>query len=91
MDGLLLVDKPTGPTSHDVVARARRILREKRIGHTGTLDPLASGVLPLLVGKATRLARFLPGDKAYDATIALGVYLGVNAKGAASVAPAIKR
>lgn len=73
MDGLLLVDKPSGPTSHDVVARARRILREKRIGHTGTLDPLASGVLPLLVGKATRLARFLPGDKAYDATVTLGL------------------
>lgn len=73
MDGLLLVDKPSGPTSHDVVARARRILREKRIGHTGTLDPLASGVLPLLVGKATRLARYLPGDKAYDATILLGL------------------
>lgn len=72
MDGLLLVDKPSGPTSHDVVARARRILREKRIGHTGTLDPLASGVLPLLVGRATRLARFLPGDKAYDAVVRLG-------------------
>lgn len=72
MDGLLLVDKPSGPTSHDVVARARRILREKRIGHTGTLDPLASGILPLLIGKATRLARFLPGDKAYEATIRLG-------------------
>lgn len=73
MDGLLLVDKPSGPTSHDVVARARRILREKRIGHTGTLDPLASGLLPLLIGKATRLARFLPGDKAYEATIRLGL------------------
>ncbi len=73
MDGLLIVDKPTGPTSHDVVSRARRVLREKRIGHTGTLDPMASGVLPLVVGRATRLARFLSGDKAYDATISLGV------------------
>lgn len=72
MDGLLLVDKPSGPTSHDVVFRARRALREKRIGHTGTLDPLASGVLPLVVGRATRLARFLPGDKAYDAVVRLG-------------------
>ena len=72
MDGLLIVDKPSGPTSHDVVARARRILRERRVGHTGTLDPLASGVLPLVVGRATRLARFLDGDKRYDAVIRLG-------------------
>jgi tRNA pseudouridine55 synthase len=73
MDGLLIVDKPSGPTSHDVVARLRRVLRERRIGHTGTLDPLATGVLPLVVGRATRLARFLSAvDKAYDAVIALG-------------------
>ena len=55
MDGLLVVDKPAGPTSHDVVARIRRVLREPRIGHTGTLDPMATGVLALVVGKATRL------------------------------------
>jgi tRNA pseudouridine55 synthase len=74
MDGLLLVDKPAGPTSHDVVARARRALRETRIGHTGTLDPAASGLLPIVVGRATRLARFLTGaDKTYEATIRLGV------------------
>lgn len=73
MDGLLIVDKPSGPTSHDVVARVRRVLRERRIGHTGTLDPMASGVLPLVVGRATRLARFLSGDKIYDAAIRLGV------------------
>jgi tRNA pseudouridine55 synthase len=73
MDGLLIVDKPPGPTSHDVVARVRRILRERRIGHTGTLDPMASGVLPLVVGRATRLARFLNGDKSYEATIRLGI------------------
>src|SRR5262245_66633571 len=73
MDGLLIVDKPSGPTSHDVVARARRLLREKRVGHTGTLDPLATGVLPLVVGRATRLARFLSAsDKAYEAVIVLG-------------------
>jgi tRNA pseudouridine55 synthase len=72
MDGLLIVDKPSGPTSHDLVARARRILRERRIGHTGTLDPMASGVLPLVIGRATRLARFLPGDKTYDAEVRLG-------------------
>lgn len=74
MDGLLIVDKPTGPTSHDVVARVRRILRERRVGHTGTLDPMASGVLPLVLGRATRLARFLSGsDKTYEAEIRLGV------------------
>ena len=73
MDGLLIVDKPSGPTSHDVVARVRRILRERRVGHTGTLDPFASGVLPLVIGRATRLARFLEGDKKYDAVIRLGM------------------
>jgi tRNA pseudouridine55 synthase len=74
MDGLLVVDKPIGPTSHDIVALARRALRETRIGHTGTLDPAASGVLPLVLGKATRLARFLSsGDKVYEARITLGV------------------
>jgi tRNA pseudouridine55 synthase len=74
VDGLLLVDKPAGPTSHDVVARARRILNERRIGHTGTLDPFASGVLPLVIGRATRLARFLSAsDKTYEAIVRLGV------------------
>jgi tRNA pseudouridine55 synthase len=73
MDGLLVVDKPAGPTSHDVVARVRRVLRERRVGHTGTLDPIATGVLPLVVGRATRLARFLSAsDKAYEAVVALG-------------------
>lgn len=73
MNGVLVIDKPTGPTSHDIVARARRLLGVKRVGHTGTLDPLASGVLPLVVGRATRLARFLSGgEKAYEAVIRLG-------------------
>jgi tRNA pseudouridine55 synthase len=73
MDGVLVVDKPLGPTSHDVVARARRALREKRIGHTGTLDPMATGVLPLVIGRATRLAAFLSaGDKVYQAGVRLG-------------------
>ncbi len=72
-DGLLIVDKPAGPTSHDVVARLRRVLRETRIGHTGTLDPLATGVLLLVVGKATRLAKFLSASgKSYDAAIRFG-------------------
>jgi len=73
MDGLLVLDKPAGPTSHDVVARMRRALRERRIGHTGTLDPMATGVLPLVLGKATRLATFLSAsDKSYDAVVRLG-------------------
>ena len=73
MDGVLVIDKPVGPTSHDVVARVRRALDEKRVGHTGTLDPAASGVLPLVLGRATRLARFLTAsDKTYDALVRLG-------------------
>jgi len=73
MDGALIIDKPAGVTSHDVVARARHILHERRIGHTGTLDPFATGVLVILLGKATRLAQFLSGvDKEYDAIIRLG-------------------
>jgi tRNA pseudouridine55 synthase len=73
MDGLLIIDKPSGPTSHDVVARMRRVLREKRIGHTGTLDPMATGVLLLVLGKATRLATFLSAsDKSYDAVVRFG-------------------
>src|SRR4051812_21108409 len=74
MDGLLVIDKPAGPTSHDVVAGLRRGLGGRRIGHTGTLDPAASGVLPLVLGRATRLARFLSaGDKSYEAVIRVGV------------------
>src|SRR5687768_13898857 len=74
MDGVLVVDKPQGLTSHDVVAAARRILKEKRIGHTGTLDPLATGVLPLACGRATRLVRFLSAsDKDYEATVRFGM------------------
>ena len=74
MDGVLVIDKPQGLTSHDVVAVARRQLGEKRIGHTGTLDPLATGILPLAVGRATRLVRFLTAsDKDYDVTIRFGV------------------
>lgn len=73
MDGLLIIDKPAGITSHDVVARVRRILKTKRVGHTGTLDPFATGVLVLLVGAATRLAQFVDKDeKEYEATIQFG-------------------
>ena len=73
MDGVLVIDKPAGPTSHDVVARVRRALGLSRIGHTGTLDPLATGVLPLVIGRATRLASFLSAtEKEYDAAVRLG-------------------
>ena len=73
MNGILIIDKPEGFTSHDVVARLRRILKTKKIGHTGTLDPFATGVLVMLVGKATRLAQFLDKDeKSYEATIQFG-------------------
>jgi tRNA pseudouridine55 synthase len=73
MDGILIIDKPAGITSHDVVARCRRILKTKRVGHTGTLDPFATGVVVVLVGKATRLAQFLDKDtKEYEAVVRLG-------------------
>ena len=74
MDGVLVVDKPSGPTSHDVVAHARRSLGVRRVGHIGTLDPIATGVLPLVVGRATRLASLLSaGRKTYCGRILLGV------------------
>jgi tRNA pseudouridine55 synthase len=73
MDALLIIDKPAGITSHDAVARARRILGERSIGHLGTLDPSATGVLPLLVGRFTRLAQFFTAaDKTYEGIIRLG-------------------
>lgn len=72
-DGLVVVDKPAGLTSHDVVARLRRLLGTRRVGHAGTLDPMATGVLVAGVGRATRLLGHLQlADKAYDATIRLG-------------------
>ena len=71
--GILLVDKPTGPTSHDLVAAVRRGARLKRVGHAGTLDPLATGLLVICLGAATRLSEYLAGkDKRYTATIRLG-------------------
>src|SRR4051812_13341069 len=71
--GVLVVDKPAGPTSHDIVDLVRRALGTRRVGHTGTLDPFASGVLPVCVGKATRLVQFLAGGpKVYRATVRLG-------------------
>lgn len=73
MNGFLVIDKPSGITSHDVVSRVRRITGEKSIGHLGTLDPLATGVLPLLLGKFTRLAQwFSTAEKTYSGTIRFG-------------------
>src|ERR1700710_3340560 len=73
MNGLLVLDKPPGMTSHDVVAIVRRATGEKSIGHLGTLDPMATGVLPLLLGKYTRLAQFFgQAEKLYTGTIRFG-------------------
>lgn len=73
VSGFLNLNKPFDWTSHDCVARVRKILKMKRVGHAGTLDPAAIGVLPIALGKATRLLQYFPGEKAYEATIRLGV------------------
>jgi len=74
MDGVIVIDKPSGMTSHDVVNRVRRILAEKSVGHLGTLDPLATGVLPMVVGRMTRLAQFYTAsDKTYSGEIRFGI------------------
>ena len=73
MDGVIVVDKPAGITSHDVVNRVRRLAETRKVGHLGTLDPLATGVLPLVIGRATRMAQyFSAGEKKYDACIRFG-------------------
>jgi tRNA pseudouridine55 synthase len=88
-DGILVVDKPQGWTSHDVVARARRLCATRKVGHAGTLDPMATGVLVLGVGRATRLLTFLVGcDKDYAATVRLGqATLTDDAEGEVTSAP----
>ena len=89
MDGVLVVDKPEGPTSHDIVTWCRRRLATRAVGHTGTLDPMATGVLVLVIGRATRLAQFLSGqNKAYDATIRLGLSTDTWDRTGAAVSPA---
>lgn len=86
LSGVLLVDKPEGPTSHDMVALARRLLATRRIGHAGTLDPLATGLLILMIGKATRLAPFLSGaDKTYRGSLRLGFATDTYDRGGAPV------
>ncbi|MEM7065972.1 MAG: tRNA pseudouridine(55) synthase TruB [Cyanobacteria bacterium P01_B01_bin.77] len=71
-DGFLNLHKPAGWTSHDCVAKLRRLLKTKKIGHAGTLDPAATGILPMAVGRATRLLQYLPGEKVYRAVVQLG-------------------
>jgi len=74
MDGILVLDKPRGWTSHDVVARVRQLTKIKRVGHTGTLDPMATGVLIVCLGQATRVVEYMVGhDKRYTATVRLGI------------------
>ena len=73
LDGILIVDKPVGPTSHDIVGLVRRLAATKRVGHGGTLDPFASGVLPLFLGRGTRVVEFhLADQKRYRATVCFG-------------------
>jgi tRNA pseudouridine55 synthase len=73
VDGVIVVDKPEGLTSHDVVNRVRRLANTRKVGHLGTLDPMATGVLPLVLGRATRLAQFFSGgEKTYDARVQFG-------------------
>jgi tRNA pseudouridine55 synthase len=78
MDGILLADKPKGKTSHDVVALARRSLGERTVGHAGTLDPLATGLLVLGVGKATRILEFMQHDKTYETEFRLGILMDTD-------------
>ena len=73
MDGIFIINKPKGCTSHDIVSKMRKILNTKKVGHAGTLDPMASGILPILVGKGTKISKYLiEHDKQYEATIQLG-------------------
>ncbi len=72
-NGFISIDKPPEITAHDCVSKLRKLLKQKKIGHGGTLDPMATGVLPIAVGNATRLLRFLPDGKAYDAKIRFGI------------------
>ena len=96
MDGVLVVDKPEGITSHDVVDRVRRLAQTRKIGHLGTLDPMATGVLPLVVGRATRLAQFFSSnEKSYEGCIRFGwatdTYDGDGSAVGAPVEPSFTR
>ena len=91
MNAVLVIDKPAGPTSHDVVNRVRRILQERSVGHLGTLDPLATGVLPLVTGNLTRLAQFYTGcEKTYEGVIRLGFATDTYDSQGEATAPAVE-
>lgn len=91
MDGVIIVDKREGLTSHDVVNRMRRLTNIRKIGHLGTLDPMATGVLPLVIGRATRLAQFFSaGEKRYDARIRFGCATDTYDRTGTPVSPAIQ-
>ena len=88
MDGIIVVDKQEGWTSHDVVNRMRRLAGTKKVGHLGTLDPIATGVLPLVIGRATRLAQFYTRrDKVYEATIRFGFATDTYDRAGAATSP----
>jgi tRNA pseudouridine55 synthase len=89
MDGIIVVDKPQGWTSHDAVGKMRRLANTRKVGHLGTLDPMATGVLPLVIGRATRLAQFyVRSDKVYDACVRFGYSTDTyDAEGTATSAP----
>jgi tRNA pseudouridine55 synthase len=89
MDGIIVVDKPQGWTSHDVVNKMRRLANTRKVGHLGTLDPMATGVLPLVIGRATRLAQFyVRSDKVYDARVRFGYSTDTyDAEGTATSVP----
>ena len=91
MNGVLIIDKPAGLTSHDVVGRARRILGQRSVGHLGTLDPMATGILPLVIGSFTRLAQFyLMSEKTYEGTIRFGFSTDTyDAEGDATSTPGV--
>ena len=91
MDGVIVVDKPKVLTSHDVVNRVRRLAQTRKVGHLGTLDPLATGVLPLVIGRATRLAQFFTqGEKQYDAWIRFGYSTDTYDSDGTPVSPVVK-
>lgn len=91
MDGVIVVDKPEGLTSHDVVNRMRRLAQTRKVGHLGTLDPLATGVLPLVMGRATRLAQFFAlGEKKYDAWVRFGYSTDTYDRDGAPTSPPIE-
>ena len=91
MDGAIVVNKPAGWTSHDAVAKVRRLANTRRVGHLGTLDPMATGVLPLVVGVATRLAQFyVRSDKVYDAVIRFGHSTDTYDRDGVATSPAVE-